>query len=128
MKTWEMIKALTENPKLKFKVEEFTASVDDTGLLDLEYNGDKANVDCNIRITDVGSIKADDWELIPQEVTWQEAIQAWVDGKTVYCKISAEDSPVNMGTRYIHYGDSNETRYPLSKIEFSNGKWYIDVN
>jgi hypothetical protein len=128
MKTWEMIKELSENPKLKFnngihkvKISDITkrivwAYADEKEEPFIIFSNAPGAVD-NLHI---------EWELIPQEVPWQEALQAWLDGKTVSCRVEACDNQVNLATRYIHYGDSNETRYPLGKVEFTKGKWYID--
>ena len=60
------------------------------------------------------------WELVPTEVTWQEAIQAWVDGEKVhyvknYTKVYLDD---------IYYLQTIDAR-PISKVEISRCKWFI---
>ena len=74
-----------------------------------------------------GNISFDlNWELVPQEVPWEVAIQAWVNGKTVICKVSAEDNRVGMAAWFTFDGKLSESRYPLGKLEISKGKWYIE--
>ncbi len=120
MKTWEILKLLTENQEIRFR----RAGKD----LTYYYNG--ISVMCSDGITtaqsgDILNLKAE-WELIPQEVTWREAIQAWVDGKTVYCKVEACYSPNGMAMRFIFDESSHESRYPLDKAEILKGKWFIE--
>ncbi|TGE35916.1 hypothetical protein E4K67_22635 [Desulfosporosinus fructosivorans] len=105
MKTWEMIKELTENPKLKFK------RLCDSRIF---YCGNSGYLYREPGMSEVIGID-EDWELISQEVTWQEAIQAWVDGKTVRCKKDRE---------IIYFGSWPD--FIADKTNFTDGKWYIE--
>jgi hypothetical protein len=81
MKTWEMVKALTEDPKLKFKSKDgFIASVHDA-ILRLEYRERYSCINGNIRLLDCNGYNADEWELVPQFIPFDEAIKAAIDGK-----------------------------------------------
>jgi hypothetical protein len=81
LKTWEMIKALTDNPKLKFKSEDgFIASTREK-ILRLKYADRSSGVDGNIRLLTEGAFKADEWELVPQSITFTEAVKAAIEGK-----------------------------------------------
>ena len=94
MKLWEVIKELMEHPhqvfesdllenkgwKARMKVERgasryFKFEVfNGTRLIDQSCNGGALN----------GNIALDlDWQLVRHPVTWQEAIKAWAEGKTV---------------------------------------------
>ena len=53
-----------------------------------------------------------------QPVTWQEAIQAWADGKVVYVKNKA-------GGRVFRHGGEGETMY-LLQSEIATGIWYVE--
>jgi hypothetical protein len=114
VKTWEMVKELTENDNLKFKAQDgMTAEVAVNGCLMLkDSDGDEAEV----RIAGgCCEIEPDRWELIPQEVTWQEAIQRWLGGETIVCEIGLH--------RYIY---TPEDRHSIMRNEIEKGKWYIE--
>ena len=54
------------------------------------------------------------WQL----VTWQEAIQAWANGKMVYVENKA-------GGRVYRYGGESEKMYLLTS-EITTGTWYVE--
>lgn len=121
MKTWEMIKELTENPKKKFKsLDGYEASVTEQGLLSL-FNDVKVDIDESILILDKGNFKADDWTEVKQPVSLLEALQAWADGKTITCK--------TVGKKFIYTGDcgslKDEDGASVIPDEILNGVWYI---
>lgn len=126
MKTWEMIKALTENPKLKFNNGIHKVKISDiTNRIVWDYADEKE--DPFIMFSNApGAIDNlhIEWELIPQEVTWQEAIQAWVDGREVYFTLNGS---VRL---YLddcsHYLRTLAQCRPISKDEILKGKWYIE--
>jgi hypothetical protein len=81
LKTWEMIKALTENPKLKFKSEDgHIASIFNTNLK-LEYRDRGSAIVGDISLLTEDGFKADEWELVPQSVTFTKAVEAAIGGK-----------------------------------------------
>lgn len=57
-----------------------------------------------------------DWELVRQPVTWQEALQAWADGKTISYSYMGYD-------KRFPFEDSN-TMMSIEKIK--NAEWYVD--
>jgi len=76
-----MIKALSENPKLKFRSKDgFIASVPGTTLR-LERGERCICTDGNIRLLDCNGYNADEWELVPQPIPFDEAVKAAIDGK-----------------------------------------------
>ena len=114
MKTWEMIKELTENPKAKAKEVNSpndqghdTVSVVENRIC---WGGDS----CFPLYILVDGKEVSEWELIPQEVTWQDALQAWVDGKTIRSETNCTGCT---------YHSNSHTDIPKSEIQF--GKWYI---
>ena len=129
MKLWEVIKELTEDPTKKFEAK-LLESKDlmaymrvDTGfsryfkfevfdgkrLIDQSLNGGAFN----------GNVALDlDWQLVRHPVTWQEAIQAWADGKVVYVKNKA-------GGRVFRHGGEGETMH-LLQSEIATGIWYVE--
>ena len=127
MKLWEVIKELTEHPhqvfesdlleskgwKARMKVERgasryFCFEVfDGERLIDQSLNGGAFN----------GNVSMDlDWQLVRQPVTWQEAIQAWVDGKKVSYSYMGYDK------RFL-FENSN---IMMSVERIKNADWYVE--
>ena len=52
-----------------------------------------------------------------QPVTWQEAIQAWVDGKTVTVL-----TLFGLGSREVKKGRGSS----ITEYEITNGVWYVE--
>lgn len=103
MRTWQMIKELTENPKKVFmrKYDLLIVKIDKTTkTLSWESGFEHLSTD-------------DEWVEIKQPATWQEAIQALVDGKVV-------DLEVNGIT--IRFG----RKHNMTLVDgVQKGKWYI---
>lgn len=57
-----------------------------------------------------------DWQLVRQPVTWHEAIQAWVDGKTISYSYMGYD-------KRFPFEDSN-TMMTIEKVK--NAEWYVE--
>lgn len=60
---------------------------------------------------------------IKQPVTWQEAIQAWIDGKTIYSDGDYGKHFYLSGSQYLK---DNENAVPITRIELQKQKWYIE--
>ena len=105
MKTWQMIKELTENEHDEFENCK-------TGRVVMRLNDN-----CVYRDTLLTAfLKVDDeWKKVQYEVTWQEAIEAWVNGKEV--------SLVKRDVKYLL--KHSEISFYLNKSDFKDGKWYI---
>lgn len=133
-KTWEVIKMLTENPRLNFsQVDEYgvkhVLQVQDEFFY---YRQDDAlgNMNGNIMITD-------EWVLLQQPVTFIEAVNAYADGKTIRLergnRIIGKLIP-RKGKSYCTnqdfwvrlYGNAEEESRNLSAIEILEGTWYIE--
>ena len=126
MEYWEVVKELKEDAKKKFeaKLESTGWTVRmsvDTGfsryfkfavfngarLIDQSHNGGTFN----------GNVALDlDWQLVKQPVTWQEAIQAWADGKVVSYKYSYNEM-------MYAFQDSNRM---LSIEKIKDAAWYVE--
>ena len=61
---------------------------------------------------------SNNWQLVREPVTWQEAIQAWADGKVVYVENKA-------GGRVYRHGGEGEKMY-LLQSEITSGAWYVE--
>ena len=119
-----MIKALSENPKLQFcngphivKISDKTKKitwVQDDGSEDpfIIFSHAPGAVD-NLHI---------DWELLPQEVTWQEAIQAWLNCKEIY--VETDDGKYTQRASF-RLGCFALGQDGFNKNCFRSGKWYI---
>ena len=121
-KTWEAIKMLSENNKLKFECDGVKLDVDD-GYLRGTYNNRKG-LDDNICLdNDSDDDLNDKWELVQPSVTFTEAITAWANEKTVKC--------THCGRTFIyiglkHHAMVDEKGNPLSKAAINYGKWFIE--
>jgi len=123
MKLWEVIKALEENSKKVFEVEgspSHRIGFSDEGTLSWLNPYGEDNCDFSIATYDNNKYGSDnihtDWQEVKQPVPWQEAIEAWKDGKTIYS-----------------YNPQNHNSYPKDKQilticseEIANFEWYIE--
>ena len=124
METWEMIKELTKNPKLKFRngIDSIVKISDKTKtVVWVDEDGDESPFILYSHAASVDNLHIV-WELVPQEVTWQEAIQAWIDGKDFRIE---RDGITYEQANFCGLGwfeGRNNWLYP--KL-FKEGKWYI---
>jgi hypothetical protein len=119
MKYWEVVKSLTENSALSGVAVigsiRYELYVDDSGTLQSATYylqlGTKGT-----SIGEAGNIDFDGWEIVRQPVTWQKAIQAWVDGKKVSYSYMGYD-------KRFPFEDSN-TMMSIEKVK--NAEWYVE--
>lgn len=124
-KTWEVIKALSENPKLKFKNHSNTIEIDSsTGIVvwsgrDKEpfilFSNAPGGVD-NLHLR---------WTIAPEPVDFVTALKAFQDDKTIIC----EQEYLSEKKIYIgEYSDilEDQNGEAVSAKEILNGKWYIE--
>ena len=131
MNTLEMLKELTENPS-KSKIFEATNKYgnrhqmlkDRAGYFELtifDKDGNQFSSDVPAGGFD-GNIHQDyNWKEVPQEVTWQEAIEAWVGWKTILCAHADFSKTFSSDRKYLR--DQGENT--ISKKDIEKGKWYI---
>jgi hypothetical protein len=120
-----MIKELTDNQDMKFRCvdgcldsRDYVIGRDDDGYVKFFEHGKFRDA-----FFDIHQKFGWEWELVPQEVTWQEAIQAWLDGKDIRIELR--------GKTYIqHYvcrfGLAENSFNGFGKNFFTEGKWYIE--
>jgi hypothetical protein len=127
-KTSEMIAMLEKNPKFYFTDGVKIGHVyDDGGAVVSNTVGFVNDKLCWIRPDGTAfslfainkeTIKMD-WQLVRTPVTWQEAIQAWVDGKTVKCYYPENEKGIISKTFYPScIGPTREV--------LLTGTWYIE--
>lgn len=133
LKTWEMVKALTENPKLKFKSKTHIAYTEGS-LLRLEYRfaGIKSSgANGNLRLLNANGFNADEWELVPEPVPFMEAVKAYVKGNMIECKYAGPDgeeqtSEYSKGGAYAQLCDDfGGTASTICPEEILYGEWFI---
>jgi hypothetical protein len=109
MKTSEMIALLEKNPKLKFTSSlnglTFTAFVN--GREEIEFTKMAGAIDL-----------MRDWQLVREPVPWQEALQAWANGKTIECVL-------NENQKETYYSPGKTSILVLTPYNIINGTWYI---
>lgn len=125
--TGEMILALEKNPKLTFESESPGAR----GKVQLNESG---AIVWNSSATVVMSLAYANlqakWTLVRTPVTWQEAIQAWVDGKMVKA-ICSEDCPAkkarecSIANSVYHPISNGNTMLSFCVNQAKCGQWHI---
>ena len=130
MKLWEVIKELTEDTTKKFVLNDgdriYTLSAERGGVSNFFMLSAINEEGVNISHLDSGQFDGnfatdeDDWQPVRQPVTWQEAIQAWADGKTIKCEHGQITFVYNPDDEFFgnHSG--------VHKRLFTNGSWYVD--
>ena len=124
MKYWEVVKRLTENSALTgvavIGSTRYELYVNDSGTLESKtyYFEICAR---GTSIGKAGNIDFDGWEIVRQPVTWQEAIQAWVDGKTIKTESSDGIRTYKRTTNSLQ-----SVLGGVTKDEILNGKWYVE--
>lgn len=116
LKTWEVYKIASENPKAKFRL--LTRGKLDSGKVFKLLKGflvEDKNTGVGICIPEVD----EDWELVREPVSWQEAIQEWIDGKDIYVEFGGK-----IYDSFKHPEDMSMLE--ISKSELQGGKWYIE--
>ena len=110
-----MMGKLMENPSLKAKSDNCVRNddilINNKGALMWENkrkNGGYALFECCI-----SNMKAT-WEIVKEPVTWQEAIQAWIDGKNIYF--------ITLRNERIEFKDGLE----IYQDDFIKSEWYIE--
>lgn len=108
MKTWEMIKELTENPKKKFEL------IGDGSIVSLKLGF--IVWESNLQSPKMNTF--DEWEEVKQPVSFMEAMKAFEEGKKIH-------AIVDNNTFYF----INKNCGFLSGVnvkEVLKGEWYID--
>jgi len=137
-RTSEMIAMLGENPNLKFRRPKWdlynSIGIKDGVLQMIQQNGglwtytpsrnpytDRYEEACR----QIGA-GGDDWQIVRTPVTWQEALQALIEGRTVLCQCAD-------CTDKVIYKDENRARecsFPTGRAicitALKTGTWYIE--
>lgn len=121
MKTWEVMRLLEENPNRVYEARlarnPWVVRVRvETGCY--KFTGHDANDGDQILqpLVEERMTLDLDWHEVKQPVTWQEAVEAWADGKKV--SYSYVDSDLG----YV-FEDYNAT---LTTDNLKNAKWYVE--
>jgi hypothetical protein len=115
MKTWEMIKMLGENPKLKFVTKRNGVATEPLTISDFGY------ISWEKQSYGVPSLKAnEEWELIREPVPVWEAIKALIEGKKVICIGASFCSAI------CYFQKGNKQIHSLSETCLISGTWHIE--
>lgn len=126
MKTWEMIKELTENPNKKFKNKKDGYKVQMiNGLLVYPFYNSEHELQSSDWFLVADNALEMEWKEVKEPVTWQEAIEAWIDGKTIYCLLNGEKFIYERSPLRKSLYDT-EWKSSISAAELMNGDWYIE--
>lgn len=111
MKTCEMLSTLRDNPRLKAILKD--------DILDRKYmvcvaqDGDFYAMRNDEVRTNLILNTDDEWEVVQEAVSWQEALQAWSEGKSI--KLECIDGSV--------VGEF--VTLILAREDLTSGKWFI---
>jgi hypothetical protein len=120
MKTWEVLKNLDAGATKRYRRLGDGLEISLGGQLGMYYRWESGHTHLS---------PLDKWEEIPQEVAWQEAIEAWANGKIIKCTARGYD---NIYQQYDVVDDCydsfllDEVGNPLDAYEILEGKWYIE--
>ena len=117
MKYWEIVKSVTQNPALSgvavIDSIRYELYVNDSGTLESKTYYLELGTS-GTSIGKAGKIDFDGWEIVRQPVPWQEAIQAWVEGKRVTLKFDRCEYD------FCGFSDKSNTRRAIK-----SGTWYV---
>ena len=125
MKLWKVMKLLDENPtdvyeaslNYGFKVRMTVKQIGFGVYYYFEVFNGKELVDQSLGGGFNENVALDlEWQLVRQTVTWQEAIEAWVDGNTISYSYMGYD-------KRFPFEDSN-TMMTIEKVK--NAEWYVE--
>ena len=118
-KTWEVVKILMENPRLRFEAKinkkKSNMWIDTDGDLVM----DVVKTAPDYPITDNEWLNAE-WHLVETPVTWQEALQALIDGKRVKCICDVDFCDFNDNCCYFSLNHPDMCIHGLK-----HGQWFI---
>lgn len=117
MKLWEVIKELTDDPTKKFELSDRGSRerIGSDGNYLWYSRIDSGMVSDGPALEDNVDINNNNWQLVRQPATWQEAIQAWGAGKTIRL--------IMLGWEQV-WGPTNTVELNQSRIK--GGKWYVE--
>lgn len=118
-KTWEVVKILMENPRLRFEAKinkkKSNMWIDTDGDLAM----DVVKTAPDYPITDNEWLNAE-WQLVETPVTWQVALQAFIDGKRVKCICDVDFCDFNDNCCYFSLNQPDMCIHGLK-----HGQWFI---
>ena len=132
MKLWEAMRLLEEDPSRKFEYQDDqkkwllyadAGCCDDRVFYMLDCWHDKGELITEYRGGSLhGNLSTlDNWQPVRQSVwqpvTWQEAIQAWVEGKTV-----TVSTMFGLGSREVKKSLGSY----ITEYEITKGTWYVE--
>ena len=133
MKFWEVLKELTEDPTKRFeRKDRYKHWIIGTDVVDgeiicetyyfmLDCDGEDSFGDAGGFSGNIAS-NEDDWQLVRQPVTWQEAIKAWAEGKTVIVENTCDKRKYDGKKNFL----KDEYGNPMGSWDITNGTWYIE--
>ena len=135
--TWEVIKMLGENPKLRFingikighMYDDGGVVVSNTiGFIHNKLYFIKSDGTEFVPFAISEEVFAMKWQLVRTPVTWQEAIQAWSEGKTISCdqcqgKRDEICNDCRLSTQV--FNQKGDCLSPICKAQIKTGTWYI---
>ena len=128
---WEVIKALTKDPTKKFELSDrgIRERIGSDGSY-LCYSMISQGMVSGPALEDNVDVNNNNWQLVRQPVTWQEAFQAWADGKKVVWEEDTDRRVFDRNKSWPipkyqnHFLDQDGDAVTVRMI--SGGKWYVE--
>lgn len=130
MKLCEVLKELEENRDKKYKMVSKFGKIHEIGLDNNGYYAFSSifygkNIDDKPSGGFSGNVHRDaDWQEVKQPVTWQEAIEAWANWKTIKCEVGELAFTYNPKKNLTLLDTLDKGHMCLSEI--TEGTWYIE--
>ena len=139
MKLWEVIKELTEDPTKVFEAElsprwtlrmRVATAISKHFRFEVFYDNELIDQSSDRGAFNGNVALDDDWRPVKQPVTWQEAIQAWYEGKKVVWEEDGERRVFDRNKSWAipkyqsHLIDQEGDAVTVRMI--SGGKWYVE--
>ena len=128
MRTWEMIKELTENPNKKFKYdtghENGIVAVEEGDIKLISVNGEKQSKNLPLHY----GFMNQNWEEVKEPVDFMEVVQALDRGKTIYVVFQGYKNTFSPKGNQTDWGVAMKQHqgYAIDTEFILYGEWYIE--
>ena len=122
MELWEVFKELEAKPDRTFRTTYDGRTLEIKNVDGwFQFNLIDAHGNKRDHLTPSGAfnnnVKVDmDWQLVHRPVTWQEALQAWAEGKKISFSYAGYDNRFDFGA----------SNYTMSVDKIKKAEWYVE--
>jgi hypothetical protein len=121
-KTWEMLKALTENPGFKFENDDGYIAYSEYDVFKFKNkNYHTSGFNCN-------ALLSEEWKQVQEPVDFMTAAKAHLEGKTIWCEWNGACFEYQKRSHCddIDYDMVTKFGSVISSREIMFGKWFVE--